>query len=56
MTNKKRYVYTGKFSIRIVPNQTPEEVKEKVINYLNKKWTERGSPNSMQVTMGHGGR
>ena len=31
----------GKFSIRIVPNQTPEEVMKQTINYMNKKWSER---------------
>merc|ERR1712117_465496 len=46
----------GKFSIRIVPNQTPEEVNKIVCNYLNKKWTERGSSNEFKVRMGHGGR
>jgi len=46
----------GKFSIRIVPNQTPEEVNKIVCDYLNKKWTERGSSNEFKVRMGHGGR
>ena len=46
----------GKFSVRIVPNQTPEFVEEKVKAYLNKKWAERGSKNKMNVSMGHGGR
>lgn len=40
---------TGKFSIRIVPNQTPEQVEKCVVNYLNKKWEKRGSPNKMKV-------
>ena len=47
---------TGKFSIRIVPNQTPEKVEEIVLKYLNKKWEERGSSNSMKAQMCHGGR
>ena len=38
---------TGKFSIRIVPNQTPEEVEKVVTDYLNKKWAERGSANQV---------
>ena len=46
----------GKFSIRIVPNQTPEIVEKCVVDYLNKKWAERGSKNKMEVSMGHGGR
>ena len=32
----------GKFSIRIVPNQTPESVEKVVIEHCNKKWAERG--------------
>ncbi|GBP68121.1 Cytosolic non-specific dipeptidase [Eumeta japonica] len=40
----------GKFSIRIVPNQEPEEVEKLVFEYINKKWAERGSPNRMQIT------
>ena len=48
---------TGKFSIRIVPNQTPEKVEELVLKYLNKKWEERGSKNVMKASMpGGGGR
>eukprot|EP00094_Tigriopus_californicus_P004222 TCALIF_04069-PA protein Name:"Similar to CNDP2 Cytosolic non-specific dipeptidase (Bos taurus)" AED:0.10 eAED:0.10 QI:464/0.8/0.83/1/1/1/6/123/500 len=46
----------GKFSIRIVPNQTPEEVEKIVVNYLNKKWAERGSKNVFKARMEHGGR
>lgn len=46
----------GKFSIRIVPNMTPDETVEKVTTYLNKKWAARGSPNTMDVSMGHGGK
>lgn len=40
----------GKFSIRIVPNHTPEEVETLVKTYLNQKWAERGSPNKLTVT------
>ncbi|XP_076628449.1 cytosolic non-specific dipeptidase 2 [Colletes latitarsis] len=46
----------GKFSIRIVPNMTPEETTEKVITHLKKKWATRGSPNKMDVSMNHGGK
>jgi cytosolic nonspecific dipeptidase len=46
----------GKFSVRIVPDQTPEFVEGKVVAYLKKKWAERGSTNCMKVSMGHGGR
>lgn len=40
----------GKFSIRIVPNQKPEEVEKLVFDYINKKWSERGSVNKMRIT------
>lgn len=46
----------GKFSVRIVPNQTPEEVEKVVVDYLKKKWVERGSHNTMNAFMFHGGR
>lgn len=46
----------GKFSVRIVPNQTPEGVEQCVVKYLNKKWAERGSPNKMKASLYHGGR
>jgi len=47
---------TGKFSIRIVPNQTPEGVEKTVVDYCNKVWSTRGSPNKMNASMFHGGR
>ena len=37
----------GKFSIRIVPNQTPEMVEKVTLAYLSKKWSERKTPNSL---------
>lgn len=46
----------GKFSIRIVPNQTPDQVERYVTDYLNAKWAERGSPNTLRVQMPHGGK
>ncbi|XP_014210492.1 cytosolic non-specific dipeptidase [Copidosoma floridanum] len=46
----------GKFSIRIVPNMTPEEVEKKVIAYVEKQWKLRGSPNKMKISLSHGGR
>ena len=46
----------GKFSMRIVPDMTPEEVEKKVIAYLEKQWKARGSPNKMKVSMCHAGR
>ncbi|XP_058790624.1 cytosolic non-specific dipeptidase [Phymastichus coffea] len=46
----------GKFSLRIVPDMTPEEVEKKVVAYIQKQWQARRSPNKMQVNMAHAGR
>ncbi|KAI6075283.1 Cytosolic non-specific dipeptidase [Aix galericulata] len=46
----------GKFSIRLVPNMTPEEVTKHVEDYLNKKFAELQSPNKFKVYLGHGGK
>ena len=46
----------GKFSIRIVPNQTPELIEKYVCDYLNEKWAERKSENIFKVSMVHGGK
>ncbi|KAL5006917.1 hypothetical protein ScPMuIL_015723 [Solemya velum] len=46
----------GKFSIRIVPNQIPAEVESLVKKYINGIHKARGSPNPLNVTMGHGGK
>ncbi|CAL8109856.1 unnamed protein product [Orchesella dallaii] len=46
----------GKFSIRLVPNQHPDKIGKIVKEYLEKKWAERGSPNKLIVSMGHGGK
>lgn len=45
----------GKFSIRIVPNQTIELVERAVLAHMNVKWAERGSPNSFKCYLAHGG-
>ncbi|XP_042240828.1 cytosolic non-specific dipeptidase-like isoform X3 [Homarus americanus] len=45
----------GKFSIRIVPNQTPESVSKVTIDYLNKQWQKRNSPNKMKAYLNHSG-
>ncbi|CAH2013325.1 unnamed protein product [Acanthoscelides obtectus] len=45
----------GKFSIRIVPNQEPEQIEKYVVDYVQKKFAELGSPNQMKVQMVHGG-
>merc|ERR1712079_375478 len=39
----------GKFSVRIVPNQTPEIVEDVVVAYCNKIWASRKSPNKMEA-------
>lgn len=39
----------GKFSIRIVPNQQPDQIEKYVVEYIKKKWDEYGSPNKMKV-------
>uniref|UniRef100_A0A1I7XBZ9 M20_dimer domain-containing protein n=1 Tax=Heterorhabditis bacteriophora TaxID=37862 RepID=A0A1I7XBZ9_HETBA len=46
----------GKFSIRIVPNMTPEVVDKLVIDYLNSLWDKRGSPNLFKPSPCHGGK
>ncbi|KAL0613508.1 Cytosolic non-specific dipeptidase [Plecturocebus cupreus] len=46
----------GKFSIRLVPNMTPEVVSEQVTSYLTQKFAELHSPNKFKVYMGHGGK
>ncbi|KZC12090.1 PREDICTED: cytosolic non-specific dipeptidase [Dufourea novaeangliae] len=46
----------GKFSIRLVPDMTPDETVKKVTTYLNEKWAVRGSPNRININMDHGGK
>ncbi|XP_005096700.1 cytosolic non-specific dipeptidase isoform X2 [Aplysia californica] len=46
----------GKFSMRLVPHQEPDVIKRLVVDYLNEVHAKSGSPNSVSVTMGHGGR
>lgn len=46
----------GKFSIRLVPDQQPEKIEELVRAHLTKVHNERGTPNTMKLSMGHGGR
>lgn len=41
----------GKFSIRIVPNQTVSEIERLVRVHLNTKWAERGSSNSFKCNL-----
>ena len=42
---------TGKFSIRIVPHMTPDEVERLVIDYLEKRHKESGSPNPIRCVL-----
>lgn len=46
----------GKFSIRLVPDQEPAEIQQHVTAHLEKVQRDRGSPNTIRVSMGHGGR
>lgn len=46
----------GKFSIRLVPNMTPEAVSQQVTSYLTKQFAELRSPNKFRVYMSHGGK
>lgn len=39
----------GKFSIRIVPNQDPRQIEKYVVEHVEKKFKEHGSPNTMKV-------
>ena len=39
----------GKFSIRTVPDQEPEQIVRLTEDYLKKLWRGRGSPNKMSV-------
>jgi nonspecific dipeptidase len=41
----------GKFSLRIVPNQTVEGVKKCVLAHLDQLWAKRASPNKMKVNL-----
>ncbi|XP_030268802.1 cytosolic non-specific dipeptidase [Sparus aurata] len=46
----------GKFSIRLVPDMDPKVVEKQVLDYLQKKFAELGSPNKLNVSMGHGAK
>ncbi|GAB1599913.1 cytosolic non-specific dipeptidase-like [Argonauta hians] len=45
---------TGKFSIRIVPNQPPKEVQNLTKTYLEKCYKTRNSPNKLRVITANG--
>lgn len=40
---------TGKFSIRLVPNQIPSRITEIVKDYVQSIWDKRQSPNKFKV-------
>ncbi|XP_062609502.1 cytosolic non-specific dipeptidase-like [Saccostrea cucullata] len=46
----------GKFSIRLVPDQHPDEIEKLVNTHIQKKFSERNSPNKIKISMGHGGK
>lgn len=46
----------GKFSIRLVPDQTPDVIEGHVKAHIEKIFKERGSPNKLNVYMEHGGK
>ncbi|XP_054713176.1 cytosolic non-specific dipeptidase-like [Uloborus diversus] len=43
----------GKFSIRLVPNQDPSQIEKAVVKHLEKLHASRGSPNKLNVILGH---
>ncbi|KAF5325533.1 hypothetical protein D9619_009870 [Psilocybe cf. subviscida] len=47
---------SGKFSIRLVPPQTPDAVDPLVIDHLKKKFAELGSKNKLTIENLHGGK
>ncbi|GAA5919604.1 hypothetical protein JCM1841_001075 [Sporobolomyces salmonicolor] len=46
----------GKFSIRLVPDLTPDEVNECVQKYLKDEFAKLGSKNKLNIEMHHGGK
>ncbi|PPQ82701.1 hypothetical protein CVT25_009398 [Psilocybe cyanescens] len=47
---------SGRFSIRLVPPQTPEKIKPLVVNHLQKAFATLGSKNKLTVEELHGGK
>ncbi|KAJ3346847.1 hypothetical protein HDU83_002616 [Entophlyctis luteolus] len=47
---------TGKFSIRSVPNQTPERISQLVEKYVTAEFAKLGSKNSMKIECPQGGK
>lgn len=46
----------GKFSIRLVPNLTPDEVSEAVTKYVTAEFEKLGSKNTFSIKMLSGGK
>ncbi|XP_041367448.1 cytosolic non-specific dipeptidase-like [Gigantopelta aegis] len=46
----------GKFSIRLVPDLQPDQVEKLVRAHVEKVHKDSGSPNTVKLTMGHGGK
>ena len=46
----------GKFSLRIVPSQTPADIEKHVTDYIMKLHAESGSKNEIKLEMPNGGR
>ncbi|KAG8849405.1 hypothetical protein FRB96_000847 [Tulasnella sp. 330] len=47
---------SGKFSIRLVPNMTPENVDRVVLKYLNDEFGRLGTKNKLELENLHGGK
>merc|ERR1712146_257646 len=46
----------GKFSIRLVPDQDPQDIIAKVNKYLEAEFAKLGSTNKLTLSCGHAGR
>lgn len=46
----------GKFSIRLVPDQNPQQISEIVEKHLKEEFAKLGSPNKIAVRMTHGAK
>merc|ERR1711953_1342794 len=46
----------GKFSLRLVPSQLPDQIEKNVTDYIMKLHAESGSKNEISLSMGHGGK
>ncbi|KAF9523811.1 glutamate carboxypeptidase [Crepidotus variabilis] len=47
---------SGKFSIRLVPPQTPDNINPLVIDHLEKAFAKLGSKNKLNIEAAHGGK